>query len=117
MSIDWSAMDYIGFAYSALVAGGGIMGYVKAQSVPSLAAGLTFGAILAGGAYLNSSDPPRPLLQLTTALLLGSLMGYRFYNSGKVMPAGLVCAVSIGVLVRGLFVYNKHLPMIGSKTE
>lgn len=26
MPIDWSQMDYIGFAYSALVAGGGIFG-------------------------------------------------------------------------------------------
>lgn len=52
-------------------------GYIKAQSVPSLAAGLTFGAILAGGAYLNSQEPPRPLLQLGTALALGSLMGFR----------------------------------------
>lgn len=89
MSFDWSKMDYIGFAYSALVAGGGVFGkhincvvrfvneanvnknttflfsgYIKAQSVPSLVAGLTFGALLAGGAYLNSSEPPRPLLQL-----------------------------------------------------
>ena len=92
-------MDYIGFAYSALVAGGGIMGkiilfqlfyrcsdndvdnlstgYVKAQSIPSLAAGLTFGALLAGGAYMNSGNPPRPLLQLGTAAVLGSMMSYR----------------------------------------
>jgi uncharacterized membrane protein (UPF0136 family) len=52
-------------------------GYIKAHSVPSLAAGLTFGALLAGGAYLNSSEPPRPALQLGTALVLGGLMGYR----------------------------------------
>lgn len=26
MTFDWANMDYIGFAYSALVAGGGIMG-------------------------------------------------------------------------------------------
>jgi uncharacterized membrane protein (UPF0136 family) len=70
-------MDYLGFAYSALVASGGIMGYMKAQSVPSLAAGLTFGALLAGGAYLNSADVPRPTLQFVTATALGSMMGYR----------------------------------------
>lgn len=52
-------------------------GYIKAQSVPSLAAGLTFGSILAVGAYLNSQEPPRPLLQLGTALVLGGMMGFR----------------------------------------
>jgi len=71
-------MDFIGFAYSALVASGGIFGYVKAQSIPSLAAGLTFGAVLGVGAYLNSfSEPPRPTLQFVTASALGGLMGYR----------------------------------------
>jgi uncharacterized membrane protein (UPF0136 family) len=50
-------------------------GYVKAKSIPSLAAGLTFGVLLAGGAYLNSSQPPRPLLQLGTAAVLGGVMG------------------------------------------
>lgn len=52
-------------------------GYVKAKSIPSLAAGLTFGVLLAGGAYMNSSQPPRPLLQLGTAAVLGSIMGLK----------------------------------------
>jgi Transmembrane proteins 14C len=53
------------------------LGYIKARSVPSLAAGLTFGVILAGGAYMNSQNPPKPLLQLSTALALGGMMGYK----------------------------------------
>lgn len=78
MSLDWSKFDYIGFAYAALVACGGIFGYVKAQSVPSLAAGLTFGILLGFGAYLTSFyDPPKPLLQFITAIVLACLMGWR----------------------------------------
>ncbi|XP_070507963.1 transmembrane protein 14 homolog [Chironomus tepperi] len=114
MTFDWTKMDFIGFAYSALVASGGIFGYIKAQSIPSLAAGLSFGAVLGVGAYLNSfSEPPRPTLQFVTASALGGLMGYRFYNSGKIMPAGVVFLFSLGVIVRDLLVYRQHLPLLG----
>ena len=43
--------DYLGYAFGALVAAGGAMGYVKKRSVPSLVAGLTFGGLAAAGAY------------------------------------------------------------------
>lgn len=46
--------DVISAGYAALVATGGIIGYVKAGSIPSLAAGLTFGSILGVGAYMTS---------------------------------------------------------------
>ena len=38
-------------------------------------------------------------LAAVTAILFG-LMGYRFYNSGKFMPAGLVAALSLAQVVR-----------------
>lgn len=68
-----------------------------------------------GGAYLTSQEPPRPLLQLGTASILGGLMGYRFANSGKLMPAGIVALVSAVVIVRDLIVYKNYLPLIGQK--
>ena len=43
--------DYLGYAYGALVAAGGAMGYVKKRSVPSLVAGLAFGGLAMAGAY------------------------------------------------------------------
>lgn len=46
--------DVISATYAALVATGGIIGYVKAGSIPSLAAGITFGGILGIGTYLTS---------------------------------------------------------------
>lgn len=80
-----------------------------------MAAGLTFGVLLGVGAYYTSQSPPKPLLQLGTAAVLGGVMGARFARSGKLMPAGLVAAMSAVVFVRGLFVYNRYLPLIGKQ--
>ncbi|XP_017774536.1 PREDICTED: transmembrane protein 14C [Nicrophorus vespilloides] len=93
-------LDITGFAYAAVVAAGGIMGYYKAGSVPSLGAGLLFGTALAYGAYQVSQDPSNYSTQLATSSILAGFMGYRFYNSGKIMPAGIVCAMSVAMIVR-----------------
>lgn len=61
---------------------------------------------------MNSGEPPKPLLQFATALALGGLMGYRFYNSGKIMPAGLIFILSVGVLIRSGIVYGKYMPFV-----
>lgn len=47
--------DVFSATYALLVAAGGILGYAKAQSVPSLAAGLTFGALIGTGSYLEAT--------------------------------------------------------------
>ncbi len=50
------AVDYPGFAYGGAVALGGIMGYVKKRSIPSLVAGVAFGSLALFGAYLVGVD-------------------------------------------------------------
>ncbi|KAJ6630493.1 Transmembrane protein, partial [Pseudolycoriella hygida] len=96
-------VDYVSFAFAAVVAIGGIIGYVKAQSTPSLIAGLIFGVILAVGAYLNSPklfSNANSYLLLITCFVLGSFMGCRFYNSKKFMPAGLIALLSTALVIR-----------------
>jgi uncharacterized membrane protein (UPF0136 family) len=44
-----SRTDLIGYGYAFIVLAGGIMGYVKGGSVPSLAAGVLFGGASAFG--------------------------------------------------------------------
>lgn len=48
--------DVYSATYAILVAAGGILGYAKAKSVPSLAAGLTFGAMVGAGSYLEATQ-------------------------------------------------------------
>uniref|UniRef100_A0A674HV86 Transmembrane protein 14C n=1 Tax=Terrapene triunguis TaxID=2587831 RepID=A0A674HV86_9SAUR len=54
-------LDWVGFGYAALVTSGGIIGYAKAGSVPSLAAGLLFGSLAGLGAYQLSQNPKNAL--------------------------------------------------------
>jgi len=93
-------VDYLGYAYAAVVALGGIMGYLKAGSVMSLGAGLTFGSLAAFGARQVSVDPSRYHVLLVVSTMLATLMGYRFANSGKFMPAGLVASLSVATVIR-----------------
>ncbi|XP_003468780.1 transmembrane protein 14C [Cavia porcellus] len=88
-------LHYFGFGYAALVATGGIIGYVKAGSVPSLAAGLLFGSLAGLGAYQLSQDPRNVWVFLVTSGTLAGIMGMRFYRSGKFMPAGLIAGASL----------------------
>uniref|UniRef100_A0A8C5NSD8 Transmembrane protein 14C n=36 Tax=Passeriformes TaxID=9126 RepID=A0A8C5NSD8_JUNHY len=89
------AVDWLGFGYAALVASGGIIGYAKAGSVPSLAAGLFFGSLAGLGAYQVSQNPNNIWVSLITSGALTAVMGTRFYHSRKFMPAGLIAGVSL----------------------
>ncbi|KAJ0012048.1 hypothetical protein NQD34_013023 [Periophthalmus magnuspinnatus] len=81
--------DRIGLCYAALVTAGGIIGFAKAGSTTSLAAGLLFGLLAALGAYLNNM-----WISLGTSGMLAVVMGIRFLNSFKLMPAGLMMILS-----------------------
>ncbi|XP_029310160.1 transmembrane protein 14C-like [Cottoperca gobio] len=94
------AVDWIGFSYAALVSAGGLIGYVKAGSVASLAAGLLFGLLAALGAYLASQNPKNVWLSLGTSGILTVVMGLRFLNSWRFMPAGLMTLLSGLMLVK-----------------
>lgn len=74
--------------------------YFLLGSIPSLGAGLLFGGALTFGAWQVTQDPTNYSAQLATSSILAGVMGYRFYNSGKIMPAGLVCALSLAMMLR-----------------
>ncbi|KAF2074892.1 hypothetical protein CYY_003811 [Polysphondylium violaceum] len=97
-------MSILVYSYSALLAIGGFIGYMKANSQASLISGVTSALLIAYAAHVTSTN--RKLgLQLTMLLSLGLLcfMGNRFYNSQKFMPAGLVTIFSAIVLLKSFF--------------
>ena len=73
---------------------GGLAGFAKGKSVPSLVAGVSLGGLYgAAGALINRGDckEGHTLAAATSVLVLG-VMGPRFARSRKVMPAGILTA-------------------------
>ena len=73
------------------VALGGGMGYVKAKSVPSLAAGVGCGALFAAAGMMitQGEDKQGHAIATGTGLLLALGMGPRGIRTGKIMPLGI----------------------------
>lgn len=104
-------VDVFGYIYAATVAAGGVLGYVKAQSIPSLGAGLVFGSVLGYGAYQTSQDPTNVKVSLAASLVLGGIMGYRYHATGKIMPAGILAVYSSVMAIRSVVKYFVEPPM------
>ena len=88
--------------YGILVAAGGVMGYAKSQSTPSLIAGGISGIALVGAAVAMMKDAYSAgwWISLIVALLLLGLFVSRGLSGGfKMMPGGMVIILSIIVIV------------------
>lgn len=92
---------WIVLIYGLLVAIGGIMGYVKAQSTPSLVAGVGAGLILAGAAVAMMRDAYQAgwWIALVVAILLLARFGNAAMKEFKMMPGGMVIILSVVVLI------------------
>ncbi|KAM7071555.1 uncharacterized protein M8220_008782 isoform 1-T1 [Acridotheres tristis] len=81
------AVDWLGFGYAALVASGGIIGYAKAGSVPSLAAGLFFGSLAGLGAYQVSQNPNNIWVSLDCTIFhLSYIWSTDCHHGNKILP-------------------------------
>ncbi|XP_062852033.1 transmembrane protein 14C [Trichomycterus rosablanca] len=94
------AVDWLGFGYAAAIAIGGFIGYKRKGSLMSLIAGLFFGAISAYGAFKITVDPSDKWPSLVASGALAVVMGIRFKNSGKLMPAGIMTGLSLLMVVQ-----------------
>lgn len=88
--------------YGVLLAVGGLIGYFKAGSRPSLIAGLasSVAAFAALGFAIVGSQQLTTGLGSLLAVVLFILFGYRYaIKTGKFMPSGLLAVISLLVLV------------------
>ncbi len=86
--------------YAVLMALGGIMGYVKAQSKISLAAGLGSAVVLAI-AYGMAQERPKAacITGAVVALIIAFQMTKTYFVKHTFMPSGLFSIISILALI------------------
>jgi uncharacterized membrane protein (UPF0136 family) len=86
--------------YAVLLAVGGVIGYTKAGSRPSLIAGSASAVAAVLALVLSFQNPGLGMgLGALVAILLAVFFGYRFaVKTRKFMPAGLLAVVSLIVL-------------------
>ncbi|XP_025804583.1 protein FATTY ACID EXPORT 5-like [Panicum hallii] len=105
---------YVTIPYGLVVLAGGVAGYLKRGSAASLAAGVGFGAalLLAGAlsawAFAHGGGGAGAVfgtvLQIVCAVVLTVVMGVRYVKTRKIMPAGIIAAISAIVLI--FYVYK-----------
>lgn len=88
--------SYIILAYGILVIIGGIIGYAKSQSLPSIISGVIFGLLILGSAFfMFNENPLGTYAALALSAILAVFFVYRFMGSHKFMPAGLMIVLSV----------------------
>ncbi|KAL6069164.1 hypothetical protein QOT17_007702 [Balamuthia mandrillaris] len=95
MSIEEAVPTY---ALGALVAGGGIMGFKKARSWPSLISGLGFGTLFVLSGELMrkpESATTGKVTSFASSILLTSAMYQRFNKTRALFPAGAMCGLGV----------------------
>ena len=87
--------------FGILTIAGGVIGYVKAGSMPSIIAGSISGILLLVAAFLLPDYRVAGLaVGLIISLLLAGQFIPKFIRTGKVMPAGMMSILSaIGIIM------------------
>jgi uncharacterized membrane protein (UPF0136 family) len=91
------------YIYGILLIIGGGIGYIKAGSVPSLVAGLICGFIALFMGY-RYSWTYAPYVAFILAIVLIFMMGRRYLNTRKAMPALLIVVMSLIVAIVQLYI-------------
>lgn len=87
--------------YGMIVLIGGIIGYLKAGSLPSLIMGISFGLLLIGSAiamFKGKKFGKWFAVGLSTLLIV--FFAYRLLITRHLMPAGIIILVGLWVIIR-----------------
>ncbi|KAL3851221.1 hypothetical protein ACJIZ3_013103 [Penstemon smallii] len=110
--------------YGLLLVCGGAIGHVKKGSTASLAGGVGTGLLLILAGYLSLQAFHKRktsyfalVLETGIAGLLTWVMGQRYMQTGKIMPAGIVAGISILMTVFYLYKIANGGNHISPKTE
>ena len=94
--------------FGALTIIGGVIGYVKAGSLPSIIAGSITGVLLLiAGALLPEHRAVGLATAFVISLLLAAQFVPKFIRTGKAMPAGMMSILSVIGIVVALFAWIK----------
>jgi uncharacterized membrane protein (UPF0136 family) len=94
--------------FGALTIIGGVIGYVKAGSLPSIIAGAITGILLlVAGWILPANRAAGIVVGLVVSLLLAGQFVPKFIRTGKVMPAGLMSILSVIGIVMAILAWLK----------
>src|SRR2546422_138183 len=89
--------------FGALTIAGGVIGYVKAGSIPSIIAGAITGVLLLTAAFLLPEYRVAGLaIAFITSLLLAGQFIPKFMRTGKAMPAGMMSILSVIGLIMAI---------------
>ncbi|CZT19610.1 related to UPF0136 domain protein [Ramularia collo-cygni] len=104
------SLSTIALILGALTAGGGITGYVRTGSIPSVTAGCTVGAFYLLGSYRisNKQSYGVELALLASVILAGSSIPRAVRGGFKPLPTGLSVLATIGLLQFGMAFVNKQ---------
>lgn len=100
-------LNYFLSAYAVIILLGGIMGFVKAQSLASLIMGTSFSLLLLAsilGIRKSLSIGFYGAFGLT--MVLSTFFAYRFVYTQQFMPSGLMLCLSLLMMARFLYARN-----------
>ena len=90
---------YVMLAYGLLIIVGGMIGFAKAHSMPSLIAGSTFGILgIISSICMFKNQTWSVYFSMGISALLTVFFAFRFINTAKFMPSGMMCVLSLIVL-------------------
>ncbi|KAK3208422.1 hypothetical protein GRF29_77g687652, partial [Pseudopithomyces chartarum] len=96
------SLDNIGLILGALTAGGGITGFARTGSIPSVVAGVTVGTLyILGGLRVRNAQPYGVELGLLASIVLAGSSIPRALRSQKPLPIGLSLLAVFGLYAFG----------------